>query len=217
MNVSIHSVTSSRGELSVTYIKNNSSKICIMLSGRSYSYDRPYMYYSTMLMLEKGFDVIHVHYDYNEEEIVGMVQDTPMLVSLEVEQVMNEFIQPNRYTSITFVAKSLGTLPLVLDAERFIDQRPTSYVLLTPLLLKDQFKESLLRLTNPVYVIMGTEDRHYDKCFLDQLNRKEHMKTTVIEGANHSLEYTDFNTTRSLDLVKHTMKGIGCFIDLIEE
>lgn len=38
-----------------------------MFSGAEYTYDKPLLYYSTMIMLENQFDVVHIHYSYDQD------------------------------------------------------------------------------------------------------------------------------------------------------
>ena len=54
-------VTNHRSPKNVKYtdINNKSQNICIMLSGGSYTYDKPLLYYATMLMIENQFDIVH--------------------------------------------------------------------------------------------------------------------------------------------------------------
>lgn len=51
-------------EMTYTHIQANqtpSRSVCFFFPGASYSFDRPYLYYSTMLFLSKQFDLVHVH------------------------------------------------------------------------------------------------------------------------------------------------------------
>ncbi|WP_240186178.1 hypothetical protein [Lysinibacillus fusiformis] len=40
------------------FFDHNSNSICFMLSGTGYSYEKPVLYYSRLLLLELGYDVI---------------------------------------------------------------------------------------------------------------------------------------------------------------
>ncbi|MRH41824.1 hypothetical protein GH741_03950 [Aquibacillus halophilus] len=67
MNVTKESLFVDEKELSYTHIKNGQSQVCFMLSGASYTYDKPLFYYTTMMMLEENYDVIHIHYSYQSQ------------------------------------------------------------------------------------------------------------------------------------------------------
>jgi len=44
------------------FFDQNSNSICFMLSGTGYSYEKPVLYYSRLLLLELGYDVIQINY-----------------------------------------------------------------------------------------------------------------------------------------------------------
>lgn len=57
-----------------------------MFSGSGYNYDKPLFYYATMTMLQHKWDVVHIHYAYDQQLLKSTLE--------EISKVMMEDIQP---------------------------------------------------------------------------------------------------------------------------
>ena len=51
-----------------TIFDGTSDKVCFMLSGTGYTYDKPILYYSTALLLELGYDVVQINYTFEQQQ-----------------------------------------------------------------------------------------------------------------------------------------------------
>lgn len=67
-----------------------------MFSGAGYTYDKPLFYYSTMVMLENNFDVVHIHYSYNQKEQNLSEEKLANLIVEDVNPVVTEVINDGR-------------------------------------------------------------------------------------------------------------------------
>ena len=98
-----------------TYINNNSKTICIMLSGGSYTYDKPLLFYATMAMIENQFDIVHVNYSYGPEYFENTPDQIQSIITGDVSDVLQEVFAKKNYDDIIFIGKSLGTIPLAFN------------------------------------------------------------------------------------------------------
>ncbi|MCZ0874101.1 hypothetical protein [Peribacillus sp. AS_2] len=67
MEVNQRKINSNEKEITYTHIETGSPAICFMFSGAGYTYEKPLFYYSTMIMLQNQYDVVHIHYAYDQD------------------------------------------------------------------------------------------------------------------------------------------------------
>ncbi|WP_062513058.1 alpha/beta hydrolase [Halobacillus sp. KGW1] len=196
-------------KLAYTYIQNQSDTVCFMLSGSSYTYDKPLFYYATMGMLEKRTDIVHIHYDYMDERLDLYDDKFAALVSEDVDAVIRAVLFGRTYSRMVVVAKSLGTLAL---GRRMFDDYPDAYfVILTPLLKKDSLAATLAGVSNKILIIIGDKDHHYMEETVKRVMEGE-AKVTTIQEADHSLEAVPLDPFRSLTIMHQVITEITSFL-----
>ena len=193
-------------------IKQNkqASSLAVMLPGRGYTVQGPLFHYSTGVFLNKGYDVLHVNYDYNtvqsesltlEEEIKQITQD--------VNSVLDQILIDQPYETYTLIGKSLGTIALSSIVDR-ISLKNANVIWLTPLLQLDYVMDKMLSSSQNGLCIIGDEDPCFISDKFEKLNEKENMQTLLLPGTEHSLNYAD-RPVDSIDVLKKVITEIGNF------
>ncbi len=196
-----------------TFIDNEGDKVCFMFSGAGYKYEKPLFYYSTMLMLEHKYDVVHIHFSYEDEELDLPMEALTNVIAKDVDGIMEEVLNIRSYEETLLLGKSFGTIPIInayMKDERFSN---TKMVILTPLVKFDMIFNNLMDAEQAVYLVIGTDDPHHISDRINTLAEKENIVLMEFEGANHSLDIQPFNTKQSLKLIRETMKGMDMFLE----
>lgn len=188
----------SQKEIEYTHIQTGSKSICFMLSGTGYSYDKPLIYYATMAMLENNMDVVHIHYSYEKELFEHSFEDITAIIMNDVDAVMNNVLDSFSYKETIFLAKSLGTIPVIGDIMKREVFNKSKMILLTPLLKLEGIYENLLKSNHEGLIVIGDKDPHYNVEQVEQIKKQTFFKMKVIRGANHSLDDGDFDTHTSI-------------------
>lgn len=187
-----------------------SGQLAIMFPGRGYTVQGPLFHYSTGVFLNKGYDVLHVNYDYTTEESNSMELDEHIKqISTDVNAVMDQVLSTSTYENYTLIGKSIGTIALssIIQRNEFTDAR---VIWLTPLLHLDGVFDNMLSSTQPGLCIIGDQDPCYMKERFDQLATIENMTSILIPGTEHSLNYAD-KPIESIDVLKKVISEISSF------
>ncbi|MCP8967790.1 alpha/beta hydrolase [Ectobacillus ponti] len=187
---------------SYTHIETGSDTVCFMLSGVGYTYEKPLLYYSTMALLERGIDVVQIHYSYEADLLQRPFADIVQTMLQDIEPVLAAV----PHTKAIFIAKSLGTIPLAAALLKREAYQESSMIFLTPLLKFPEVYEALLHSTQQGLVVIGTEDPHYDAGKLEQLGQTG-LRIQAVPGANHSLD-VGFDVGGSLHVMSAVMQSI---------
>ncbi|RXJ00669.1 alpha/beta hydrolase [Anaerobacillus alkaliphilus] len=209
MRVSEKTIVIDQKKLTYTHIENNSHIVCYMLSGAGYTYEKPLLYYSTMLLLEKKFDVVHVHYSYEKELFNQPFADISELIYSDVSEVIADVEKQFMYEEIFFLGKSLGTIPIIMK----LMNGKSKHVLLTPLLKLDEIHEALLASDHSALLVIGEEDPHFVPTKVEQLRNKANLIVVTVPKANHSLDIQPFKSLESVESLKEIIGNIETFIN----
>lgn len=199
-------------KIKYTHIENGSKKICFMLSGTNYSYDKPLMYYSTMEMLQNKFDVVQVHYSYEPTIFEKDIDYVSNLIIEDVDSVVEEVLATKEYEEIIFLGKSLGTIPISFKYAINNNQQNTRLILLTPLLKLEGLHENIMASSNEILMIIGTNDGNYRHSKITDIKMKTNLTLIEIEHANHSLDIEPTNTSDSLKAMTKINEVLHHFI-----
>lgn len=198
--------------VSFQLIKQNkqASSLAVMLPGRGYTVQGPLFHYSTGVFLNKGFDVLHVNYDYNTVQSESLtLEEEVKQITQDVNSVLDHILIDHPYEDYTLIGKSLGTIALssIVDRMAFKDAK---IVWLTPLLQLDYVMEMMLFSTQNGLCIIGDEDPCFISEKFEKLKEKENMQTLLIPGTEHSLNYSD-RPVDSIDVLKKVITKISNF------
>ncbi|MGG3912616.1 alpha/beta hydrolase [Rossellomorea vietnamensis] len=202
------------GGIDVTYTRlsqgDNAEGIAILLPGLGYTVQAPLLHYSTGIYLEKGFDVLHVNYQYTGADYETFsVEEVDDVLKYDVNNIIDRVLQDHAYPHIHIVAKSFGTLALGHEAARE-SMKDAKLIWLTPLLKEDEIFQAMLDSKQEGLCIIGDEDRHYDEGRFNELKTNKRLELHLIKGVNHSLEH-DFNVLDSISTHKEIMSIIKAF------
>ena len=183
---------------------SESDEVCFMLSGAGYAYDHPYFYFSRMMLLKRGVNVIEVQYVSDDLFSLPDKQGDAEM-RRRIEAVIDEVLRSRTYQTIHFIAKSLGTVPLVSMMHRgmFPEAR---VVLLTPLLKDPAIVEKIANSRHHGLLVIGDQDRQYSPEALERFGNSN-LVLELVTGANHSLDI-DFDVKPSLQVLRQIMQRI---------
>jgi len=214
MDVLTSSVSNEKGvKIPYTHIGHQSSAVCFMLSGSSYTYEKPLFHYLTMFMLERKIDVVHIDYHYNENilSLPGYKIGEEMVK--DIVPVMNEVYSKHNYSKTILIGKSLGSVLLSNAFMKAEDQHKDKlFVLLTPLLAVHDVYQSLLKSNHEALLVIGDKDAHYNEGKVDKL-REAGKEVHVLPNATHTLDDYDNNPFASLDTIKHLIARVGLYMN----
>jgi predicted alpha/beta-hydrolase family hydrolase len=205
---------STRGnkEIKYTHIHNKSQVICFMFSGAGYTYDKPLLYYSTMMMLENHVEVVHIHYAYSQKELDLPEEKLADLMVEDANSVVTNVTAHREYKKVIFLGKSLGTIPIIsafAKDHRFLNSK---MIILTPLLQHPLYCKRLLESLKSTLIIIGSKDQHYIPEKVSQFAAKDNFTVKEIPEGNHSLEIDPFNTFQSISVVNEILTMLNHFI-----
>jgi predicted alpha/beta-hydrolase family hydrolase len=191
------------------------STVCFMCPGMGYSFDKPLLYYSTMLMLNKGFDVVHIQYSYKEKAAFWNLsrEEQSDWMYEDVNAVVEKVLTEHSYGNILFLGKSVGTMPIANGLCRDPRFAKTKAVLLTPIINNEKLTGSLLACQQEVLIVIGTNDHFYHEANLEAIrSQKPNIRLSIIDQADHALEI-EWDASSSLDVMQRVMKRIDRFVD----
>ncbi|MGM7680991.1 alpha/beta hydrolase [Cytobacillus sp. Hm23] len=187
--------------------KEEANSLAIVLPGAGYSTQSPLLHYTTGLFYNKGFDVLHINYSFNRQEMSALNErDFARGVQLTIDNA----IKDKSYSKYYVVAKSIGTkaLSYLLDNTMLKDAK---VVWLTPLIQNDYVFNAMVNSENKGLCIFGEKD---SSCFIverfDELKNNQNLILKVVDGGNHSLEL-DKDPIKSIDILKSVICDINEF------
>ncbi|ATP40366.1 alpha/beta hydrolase [Solibacillus sp. R5-41] len=192
-------------QIEYTHIQTGSKNICFMFSGTGYTYDKPLLYYATMVMLENQFDVVQIHYSYQKELFEQSFEDITNIIMNDVNPVINNVLANFHYNEKIFLAKSLGTIPVISEIMKKEAFSESKMILLTPLLKLDRIYEKILNSNHVGLLVIGDKDPHYNSEQVEQLAQQTSFNIKVIQGANHSLDNEKYDTLTSISSLTKVM------------
>lgn len=192
-------------QIEYTHIETGSKKVCFMFSGSGYTYDKPLFYYATRLMLEKQFDVVQIHYSYKKELFDQSFEHITDSIMNDVTPVINNVLSNYHYTETIFLAKSLGTIPVINEIMKREAFNKSKMILLTPLLKLGSIYEEILNSSHEGLLVIGDKDPHFNSEQVEHIAHETSFNIEVINGANHSLDDVGYNTETTISSLARVM------------
>ena len=183
-------------------------KIAVIFPGIGYHIDKPLLYYSKKIALEKGYDIVEIQYGKmptgiktdksKRSEALGRV------ISFIEEQLAK--IDFKGYDEGVFVSKSIGSVGAMnYSKSHHIRARQIIY---TPI---EETLENMKYLDSECILFHGTND---DWCVTRSVRESslflDNERIHIIEGVNHSLECGD--TLKNLEILVDVMKKTSEFL-----
>lgn len=190
--------------------KEKSNSLAVMLPGKGYTVQGPLFHYSTGIFLNKGFDVLHINYDYTNPQSKSMsLEEGIQQIKVDVNTVLDHIFEDHLYVKHTLIGKSIGTIALsaIVDREEF---REAKIIWLTPLLQLDTVYEKMLATTQKGLCIIGDKDPCFIRGKFEKLSIMDNMDSLLIPDTEHSLNYPD-RPVESIDVLKKVMTEVSKF------
>lgn len=195
-------------QIEYTHIQTGSKNVCFMFSGTGYTYEKPLLYYATMVMLENNIDVVQVHYSYEQELFEQTFEDIKNFIMNDIDPVINNVIDNFHYDETIFLAKSLGTIPVVSEIMKREAFNKSKLILLTPLLKLERIYEEILNSNHEGLIVIGDKDPHYNPEQVKEMAQHTSFNIEVIQGVNHSLDDVEYDTLTSISSLTKVIKSL---------
>ncbi|MGG7621245.1 alpha/beta hydrolase [Bacillus coreaensis] len=186
--------------------KEETNHLMIVLPGAGYTTQAPLLRFTTGVFYNKGFDVLHINYTFNRQELSVLSEED---FTRDVQHVIDHAIKNKKYSNYYIVAKSIGTVALsyLLNHTMF---KEAKVVWLTPLLQRDDVFHALVNSNHKGLCIIGDKDHCFIVDRFEKLKDNPNLSFKVVEGGNHSLEL-DEEPIKSIELLKSVMIDISEF------
>jgi len=187
--------------------------LAIVFPGFGYNCDMPLLYYPTMSLLNRGADVLHVKYGYNQQQGFRNLDEDERerWIAGDVTAACDVVVGQRSYAEVTLIGKSIGTRAMgcvLTTDERFANARA---VWLTPLLRSERLRAQVKQWGQRSLFVIGTADPEYDQACLADARVATGVEVVVIDGADHSLEIAA-NVLASVDTMRTIMQEIEAFL-----
>lgn len=188
--------------------------LALMLPGLGYSADMPLLYYSKMLLLNRGVDVLQLMPATMSPEFQALdAESRNSWLRGDVLAGLEAGLKQRKYRGLILVGKSIGSISIALALPTAQSRLPTCVVWLTPLFREAIVMEAAFSCQGPSFFLCGGADSTYQHDKMDsilKLNTK--AICWVAEGADHSLEIGD-DEEATFQAIKEGMKTLGRFLD----
>ncbi len=170
------------------------TKLLVIFPGRSYSVDKPLLYYAGKVFEDRDYDVVRLHYNYKlkseKDDIPALIEEAKIHVIKALSKV--DF---SKYEDVVFISKSMGTA-LAGYAELYFNVT-ARHVYLTP--VADALKYIS---RGKGIVIAGKEDKILDSRKLKIYCVEQDIALKQFEEVGHTLEHPkDMNKTFAILMV----------------
>lgn len=185
-------------------------QLAIILPGKGYTAQAPLLYFSTSLLFNKNFDVLHVKYNYETEDFSQSSNgEQTAWIEDDMDAILNDIFTKYPYDKFIMIGKSIGTLAMSYLMQKEVFKSALA-VWLTPLLTRDSVFLAMQQGEQRSLAAIGDRDPFYQEGrFKEIVKKNPHLQFHLIPDANHSLDHND--PFRSIDTLKTVIKEIEQF------
>lgn len=187
-----------------------SATLAVLLPGLWYTCDMPLFYYAERLLVDRGWDVLRVQYDYRQVGASTSMEEQRERLTVDCRAAFDAVLAESGYQRIVLTGKSLGTIAMSRLLPT-LDVADIWSVWLTPLLKRPDVLEYAATGARRSLIVIGSEDSHFDLDVLDGLARDHGCSTLVIDGSEHSLDLPGDAAASAMSVVT-TMKAMNRFL-----
>lgn len=190
-----------------------SEKLAIIYPGLRYSPDKPLLYYTTELLLSRGYDVLQLWSNYGNAEYnqLSKAEKTIQIIA-DGQALLSSGRQAGSYAKLLLCGKSLGTLTMAFILNEDQDLSEVTTVWFTPLIHLPPVSEAILNIDAPAFVAGSLTDSTFSSGPIDQIKSISSTKTFITDHADHSLEIPG-DTLKSLQILNQVMVKLSGLID----
>lgn len=170
----------------------------------------PLFYYSERLLVDRGWDVLRVQYDYRQMSDSTSLEAQLERLTVDSKSAVDAGLAQGEYERLVLIGKSVGTIAIahLLPSLKVAD---VWSVWLTPLLTRPDILECVATGSDRSLVVIGSEDFHVDPAVVDGLATDNHCVTLVIDGGEHSLDLPGDAAGSAMSVVT-TMNAMDRFL-----
>lgn len=189
-----------------------SEKLAIMYPGLRYSCDKPLLYYTTELLLSRGYDVLQFWSNYGSTGFnqLSQAEQTVQLIQ-DGQALLNSGTQSGTYSQLLLCGKSLGTLTMAFILNENQNLTSAATIWFTPLIHLPPVSQAILKIEAPAFVAGSQADSTFSSGPADQITSMSGATTFVIDQADHSLEIPG-DALNSLQILNQIMVKLSEFI-----
>ncbi|MCK5152838.1 MAG: hypothetical protein KAQ93_00640 [Spirochaetales bacterium] len=176
-------------------LSNNkqSDKTALILPGFAYPVDGPLLFYTKLLLVEYGFDVITIDYHYNERDSFIKLNDNAKDEYFKKDQLFlaDQLMNIIKTEPLLICGKSIGTTAITIMYDHPLIQTrlsSTSFIWYTPARAWEKLIYILKKGNSPSFLVVGNSDPFYDKKNHISLGKLPDYIEMIIPGAGHLLE-----------------------------
>ncbi|HWQ05426.1 MAG TPA: hypothetical protein VN452_08735 [Longilinea sp.] len=188
--------------------------LALVLPGLGYTADMPLLYYSKMLLVNRGVDVLQLMPATRSEEFQALDAESRInWLRSEMLAGLDAGLAQNSYAGIVLVGKSIGSISVAAVLSTAESRLPTCVAWLTPLFRERIVMEAALSCKGPSFLLCGGADSTFEPDKLELiLKSNQRAVALVINGADHSLEI-DGEEERTFQALQQGMQALGSFLD----
>jgi hypothetical protein len=190
--------------------------LALMLPGLNYTADMPLLYYSKMLLMNRGVDVLQLMPETMSVKFQALdAENRKNWLRSDMLAGLQAGLEQSNYRALILVGKSIGSLGMALALPTAQSRLPTCAVWLTPLFREAVVMDAAFACEGPSFFLCGGADGTYQEEKLDSIlkfNTKAIAR--VIAGADHSLELTG-DEEATFQALREGMQAMERFLDEI--
>lgn len=190
--------------------ESGSTTLAVLLPGRGYTCDMPLFYFAERLLVDRGWDVLRVQYDYRRLDPSTSMDEQMERLAADSRAVFDVGFARGGYQRVVLIGKSLGAIAMARLLPS-VDVADTWSVWLTPPLKRPDVLECVATGARRSLIVIGSEDSHFDLDVVESLANDRHCVTVVIEGGEHSLDLEGDAAGSAMSVVA-TMKAMDRFL-----
>ncbi len=179
-------------------------KLAVLFPGFGYHCDKPLLYFSRKLALEKGYDILEVKYDIKAlyEELEGDKDRDAKVLKVAADVAMEKFAEVSlpEYKEVLLIGKSFGTIVAGwCDKKLGIGAR---HIVFTPVPTTFEYLGKGCGI-----VFHGTKDPICGNDVAREKCEELGLELVEVDGANHSLEIQKVD--EDLKILEKVMERVG--------
>lgn len=189
-----------------------SGKLALVFPGLRYTCDKPLLYYSTQVLLDKGFDVLQLWADYATPDFQDLTQvEQSRSLFEDSNALLGAAKEASSYDLLLLEGKSMGTLTMTLLLTQDQGLLSAITIWLTPLLYLPPVSQVLKELKGPAFIAGSDADPTFDLEVLSQVMDSPNTSTLVVRDGDHSLEIPG-DPHRSLQELSRVTNSLSSFL-----
>jgi hypothetical protein len=190
----------------------SSGKLALILPGLRYTCDKPLLYYTTEVLLNRGFDVLQLWADYATPDFQDLTQAEQSRALFEDSSaLLRAGNNAGSYELLLLAGKSIGTLTMTLLLTQDQGLLSTTTIWLTPLLYLPPVSQVIKDLQGPAFIAGSDADPTFDLEVLSQVMDSPHISSLVVKDGDHSLEVSG-DPHRSLQELTRVTNSLSSFL-----